>query len=591
MMKLKFYILITLSLVLFLSHNLTGQEAITAKDLYKHIDFLASDSLKGRKPGTEESKIAAQYIADEFKHYGLKLLAKDGFQYFDVKSGVKPGDNYLKINGADVEPGKEYTVLSYSENVKSKSDILFLGYGFDINDDKLKWNDYQDVDVTDKWVVIFRGHPELDQRMSMFSNYADERAKILTAKDKGAIGVIFVSPAKMDEQDELIPLKMGRGDVKAGLPVIQVKRTIAEKIVNKSISALENTLNDGRKPISFDCKSEIEIKTEVNYQVLKTQNVIGVIEGNDPVLKNEYILVGAHYDHLGIGGPGSGSRQPDTLAIHNGADDNASGVATILEIAQKLAAQSKKIKRSILFIAFGAEESGLLGSQYFANHPLVDLNKIDAMLNFDMVGRLNSTTNEVSVGGTGTAAEWETMLTDYQKNSPLKLAFSKEGYGPSDHASFYSQNIPVLFFNTGVHNDYHTPADDTEFINFDGQEKLTKMGADLVLQLSTQMEGLHFQESGPKKQTSSREGMKVRLGIMPGFASTDNNGLKVEGVTKDGPAEKAGLLKGDLIISINGEKIQNIYDYMNRLKKFNPGDRISVDVLRSEEKKVFIVDL
>ena len=590
-MKLKYYLLITLSLVVFLSQNLTGQEAITAKDLYKHVDFLASDSLKGRKPGTEESKIAAQYIADEFKHYGLKLLAEDGFQYFDVKSGVKLGDNYLKINGADVEPGKDYTVLSYSENVKSKSDILFLGYGFDINDDKLKWNDYQDVDVTDKWVMIFRGHPELDQRMSLFSNYADERAKILTAKDKGAIGVIFVSPVKLDEKDELIPLKMGRGDVKAGLPVIQVKRELAEKIANKSIAELEKTLNDGRTPVSFNCQSEIEIKTEVNYEVLKTQNVIGVIEGNDPVLKNEYIVVGAHYDHFGSGGPGSGSRQPDTLAIHNGADDNASGVATILEIAQKLAAQSKEIKRNIIFIAFAAEESGLLGSQYFMNHPLIDIKMIDAMLNFDMVGRLNSTTNEVSVGGTGTAAEWETILTDYQKNSPLKLAFSKEGYGPSDHASFYSQNIPVLFFNTGVHNDYHTPADDTEFINFDGQEKLTKMGADLVLKLSTQKEGLHFQEAGPKKQTSSREGMKVRLGIMPGFASTDNNGLKVEGVTKDGPAEKAGLLKGDLIISINGEKIQNIYDYMNRLKKFNPGDRISVDVLRSEEKKVFIVDL
>ncbi|NJO89762.1 MAG: PDZ domain-containing protein [Chloroflexia bacterium] len=171
------------------------------------------------------------------------------------------------------------------------------------------------------------------------------------------------------------------------------------------------------------------------------------------------------------------------------------------------------------------------------------------------------------------------------------MVFSKEGFGPSDHASFYAQDIPVLFFYTGIHDDYHTPKDDVEFINSQGQEKVTKIGADIVFNLASRIENLHFQEAGPKERTSSRGGLKVRLGIMPGFASTENNGLMVEGVSKDGPAEKAGMLKGDLIIAINGEKIQNIYDYMNRLKKFIPGDRISVDVIRQEIKKVFVIDL
>jgi len=589
------YLVLTFILgLVFSTQILISQEKISSKQLYKHIEFLASDSLKGRKPGTQESKIAAKYIAKELKSYGLKPLGKDGFQYFEVKSGLKTGDNRLIVGDKTFDFKKDFTVLSYSNNADNESNILFLGYGFSIKSEKLNWNDYDGIDVKGKWVMILRGHPELDKRMSMFSSYADERTKILAAKDNGALVVVFVSPEKMNEEDELMPLKMGRGDVKSGLPVIHVKREVANFILKKKtlkIEDLEKKLNIEKKSNSFDCNAKVKIKTEVDYKMLQTQNVVFLAEGNDKILKKEYIVIGAHYDHLGHGGPGSGSRRPDTLAIHNGADDNASGVATILEIAEKMAAQSKKTKRSVLFIAFGAEESGLLGSQYFVNKPLVDVKQIKAMFNFDMVGRMDKESNQVSVGGTGTAIEWESLLAKYQENSGLKLAYSKEGFGPSDHASFYAQDIPVLFFNTGVHEDYHTPKDDIEYINTEGQEKLTKIGADLVFELTTRKENLNFKEAGPKKRTSSRGGLKVRLGIMPGFASTDNNGLKVEGVTKDGPAEKAGLLKGDLIIAINGEKIQNIYDYMNRLKKFRPGDRISVDIMRAENKKVFIVDL
>jgi aminopeptidase YwaD len=592
-MRKQIFLIFALSIITSGSF-LFAQTEINSKQIYKHIEFLASDSLKGRQPGTKESKIAAQYIANEFKKYGLKLLGENGFQHFGIKAGLQTGDNWLIINKKSFDFGKDFTVLSYSENVENESDIVFVGYGFNIDTDKLKWDDYQDIDVKEKWVLIFRGHPELDQRMSSFSTYADERTKVLTAKDKGALGVIFTSPSKMDKEDELIPLKMGRGDVKSGLPVIHVKREIADLMLKNSgstSSQLEEKLNTERKATSFNCKTKAKIKTGVDYKILQTQNVVAFIPGNDPELKNEYLVVGAHYDHLGHGGPGSGSRTPDTLAVHNGADDNASGVATILEIAEKLASQINTIKRSVLFIAFGAEESGLLGSQYFVNNPLVDLKQIKAMLNFDMVGRLDKESGQLSVGGTGTSTEWEGILADYQDDNGIKMAFSKEGFGPSDHASFYAQDIPVLFFNTGVHDDYHTPADDVEFINSQGQENITKIGADIVFNLATRSENLHFQEAGPKKRTSSRGGLKVRLGIMPGFASTENNGLKVEGVTKDGPAEKAGLLKGDLIIAINGGKIQNIYDYMNRLKKFSPGDRISVDVIREDQKKVFIIDL
>ncbi len=592
-MKKQLFLLYTL-LIFSSGSFLFAQAEINSKQLYKHVEFLASDSLKGRKPGTEESKIAAQYIASEFEKYGLKLLGENGFQYFEIKAGLKTGDNQLSVNRKSFDFGKDFTVLSYSENVEDEANIVFAGYGFNIDTDKLKWDDYHGVDAKDKWIMIFRGHPELDQRMSLFSTYSDERTKVLTAKDKGAIGVIFVSPSKMDKEDELIALQMGRGDVKSGLPVIHIKREVADLLLKNaetSVNVLEEKLNTERKANSFDCKTKAQVKTSVNYKMLQTQNVVAYMQGNAPKLKDEFIVVGAHYDHLGYGGPGSGSRRPDTIAVHNGADDNASGVASILEIAEKLASQSKEIKRSVLFIAFGAEEEGLLGSQYFVKHPLVELKQINAMLNFDMVGRMDKETGQLSVSGTGTSIEWESILADYQGSNGVKMTFSKEGFGPSDHASFYAQDIPVLFFYTNLHDDYHTPNDDVHLINAQGQEKVTKIGADIVFNLANRNENLHFQEAGPKKRTSSRGGLKVRLGIMPGFASNENNGLKVEGVSKDGPAEKAGLLKGDLIIAINGEKIQNIYDYMNRLKKFNPGDRISVDVVREGNKKLFIIDL
>jgi Zn-dependent M28 family amino/carboxypeptidase len=587
--------IITIILFFISSSFLTNAQAdITSKEIFDHIKFLASDSLKGRKPGTTESKIAAQYIIDEFAKAGLKKLGKDGFQYFEIKSGLKIGTNLLSIDGYNAEFKKEFTILPYSESSSIHANVVFAGYGFDIQDEKMKWNDYLNIDVKGKWVLILRGHPELEKRSSIFETFADERTKVLTAKDKGAAGVLFVSPVKMDENDELIALQMGRADVKSGLPVLQVKREIANRILSKSsktIEELEKVLNENKLPSSFDSKTEISVTTENEFQMVKTQNVVALLEGNDPKLKKEFIIIGAHYDHLGFGGKNSGSRRPDTMAIHNGADDNASGVASILEIAEYLGSIKKKLKRSIVFIAFDAEEVGLLGSQFFANNPLLDIKQVKAMFNFDMVGRLNDQTKELSIGGTGTSLEWENILNSYQQKTDLKFAFSKEGLGPSDHASFYSLNIPVLFFMTGIHDDYHTPKDDVQFINTKGQEDVSLLGSQIIVQIVNQNTNLTFQEAGPKSRSDGRNGMKVKLGIMPGFASSENNGLKVEGVSKDGIADKAGILKGDLIIAINGENILNIYDYMNRLKKFNPGERISIDVLRGEEKKVFIVDL
>jgi hypothetical protein len=293
-----------------------------------------------------------------------------------------------------------------------------------------------------------------------------------------------------------------------------------------------------------------------------------------------------------MGGNGSGSRLLDSMAIHNGADDNASGTAGIIEMAAKLASERSSLKRSIIFVAFDAEELGLLGSHYFVEQPPVKLTSIMAMINFDMIGKLKEDKPSIMVGGTGTAKESAGILDSLDRGS-IEMTYSLEGYGPSDHASFYSEDIPVYFITTGAHEDYHMPDDDWERINYKGEEEVLDIAMQLVQELANRPVMLTFQEAGPKEQTAGRGGyrFKVTLGIMPDFTSTTQGGLGVGGVKKDGPAYKGGMLKGDVITAIDGKPVNDIYDYMNRLKKFQPGQRIAVDVLRNGITEVLIIQL
>jgi Zn-dependent M28 family amino/carboxypeptidase len=320
--------------------------------------------------------------------------------------------------------------------------------------------------------------------------------------------------------------------------------------------------------------------------------VVGMLEGNDPVLKDEYIVVGAHYDHLGFGGQGSGSRMPDTVAVHNGADDNASGTALIMELAGKIASQKKQLKRSIIFISFTGEEMGLLGSKYFTDHCPVDMKKIKAMFNFDMVGRFDKEKNAISLSGTGTSLEGDSIIRIYEKKVGFPVTHSPDGYGPSDHAAFYASNIPVFYFTTGAHTDYHTPFDDAGKLDYEKEKEIGDLGYDLIMNIDNLPHALTFRESG-KKEGSGRSGrrMKVTLGIMPDFAGTEKKGLRVDGVTKEGPADKGGMLKGDIIISINGMTVGNIYEYMSRLGKLKQGQTISVEVIRNGKNEVLIIQL
>ncbi len=576
-------------------HPQATRPEITPEDLQAHISYLASDELQGRYPGTPGSMAAAEYIRGAFSKAGLKLLGSDGFQEFEVVTRTWAGENNaLHLGEFKAVPGSDFTPFPFSKNATLTADVVFAGYGFNIAQDSLSWQDYDQVEAAGKWVMIFRGDPEMDKDNSRFAQYGDDRDKVLTARDKGAAGVLFVSGKKFDAADDLVQVYFDKTQSNAGIPVIHVKRTVADRILagtGMTVEALEEKLGSEQKPNSYSVPVSVTATTEVLHDRVEARNVVGLLEGSDPVLKETFVVVGAHYDHLGMGGTGSGSRFMDSLAIHNGADDNASGTAGVLELAARLAAEQASLKRSVLFVAFDAEELGLLGSKYFVEHPLVDLNKVMAMINFDMIGRMKTENPGIMIGGTGTSLESEQILLGLETGG-VQLNFSPEGFGPSDHAAFYGEDITVFFISTGAHEDYHTPDDDWQLINYSGAKSVLDISEQLIFALANRDAYLSFREAGPKQQTG-RGGyrFKVTLGIMPDFAGQTQGGLGVGGVKKDGPAYKGGILKGDVITAMDGRPVNDIYDYMNRLKKLQPGQVISVDVTRGDEKLVLIVQL
>jgi hypothetical protein len=316
-----------------------------------------------------------------------------------------------------------------------------------------------------------------------------------------------------------------------------------------------------------------------------------MLPGEDETLKNEYLIFGAHYDHLGMGGPGSSSRAVDTVGVHHGADDNASGVALLIEMAGRFAGTKGSHKRSLVFVAFTGEEVGMFGSKHFADNSVIDLSKVNAMINLDMVGRLKDT-KEFSINGVGTADSLKELATEVSDTNLLKLTFTESGSGASDHSTFYSKNIPVLFFTTGGHEDYHTPADTWDKINFTGMVNIGDLIFKMSSALANEPDKLIFKEAGPKddpNRPSRRKGLT--LGIMPDFTGRINNGLIVDAVSPEKPAAIGGMKKGDIITSIEGKAVNNIGDYMFRMGQIKRGQTITVEVLRNGKKEVLIIKL
>jgi len=587
---------ILISFLIFIQAACTRKDRnpeITAGELSAHVEFLASDSLKGRYPGTAEDLVTARYIADEYKKAGLQWITADGLQEYDIVTFIEAGDsNMLAFKGYSGEQGKDFTPVSFSSNAHVNTEVVFCGYGFDIDQEDLKWNDFSGIDVTGRWVMVLRGNPEPDKSTSMFDMYSNDRDKAMVAKDLGAAGILFVSGPLFDPDDELMTLRSRESQ--AGIPAIHIKREVADRIIRssgKTIEKLEKELNTKHHPLSFLTSVIIEASAKVIPHKVNTYNVVGFLEGSDPVKMGQYIILGAHYDHLGFGGPGSSSRLRDSSAIHYGADDNASGVSGLIEIAERFASSEQQPGRSLLFIAFGAEEMGLLGSRYFTENPLVPLEQVSLMVNLDMIGRMRD--RHLQVSGTGTSAEAEGILKYFAIGDSIQLMMSPEGFGASDHSSFYGKNIPVLFLTTGVHADYHTPDDSPDKLNYVDMVYVADFAYNLIDSVAQLDSMLTFREAGPRTMPSGRYRRgQVTLGIMPDITSTDDTeGMRVEFVTPGKPADLGGMKKGDIILAIDGKPVNNVYDYMFRLQKVNRGQLIIVTIRRDDKQFDLLIQL
>ena len=578
-------------LLLLFIFSISGSGQVSVQELQQHIKYLSSDALLGRLTGSPGDSLAAVYVKGNLLSYGLIPLSGDGFQRYKVTKKVVAGKaNSLSVNNVNYALDKNFMPLAFSSDSQLESDVVFVGYGFNINGDSIKWNDYAGIDVKGKWVMILRGDPEPDNNKSPYISFSADRDKALLAKDMGAAGVLMVSGPVFDPQDTFEALNLEGYSV--DIPVLRIKKEVADVILSKSsytVAALEKTLNETKKPFSFATNVIVNGKGEIVRELANTRNVMMLLPGDDPKMKSEYIILGAHFDHLGMGGPGSGSRALDTIGIHHGADDNASGVAMMLELAKKFAKTKGSHKRSIIFLSFSGEEEGLLGSKHFVDNPCIDLSKVDAMINMDMVGRLNET-NNMEIGGVGTATGLKELVYANSDTSVIKLTLSPEGYGPSDHSSFYGKNIPVLFYFTGGHMDYHTPTDTWEKINYKGMVEISALIFKVAEALANDSARLEFKEAGPKEEVNRyprRRG--VTLGIMPDFAGVIKNGLRADFVTSGKPAALGGMQKGDIITFINGKQVNNIQDYMFRMGQLKHGQTISVEVLRGGKKMVLVI--
>jgi len=452
-------------------------------------------------------------------------------------------------------------------------------------------------------VLVFDGNPDNDNPHSPFGRF-DLRTKALIAKEHGAVGMLVISREDVFQHDRLTTLEYDQSLGEAAIPTLVIARTTAAAILGaneKGLKNIEELVADKKDGINTnvgfrDVQPRVTFDVKLVKQSVDAYNVIGVLPGTDPVLKNEAIVIGAHYDHLGHGG--AGSLAANSTEIHHGADDNASGTAAIIELARMFAAE-KKNKRTLIFIAFSGEEEGLFGSNWYVNHPVFPLDKTVAMINLDMVGRLND--NKLTIGGIGTASEWRDLVNKNDKffdadpgslkyDNPgsiaaaqpvFNLQLNDDGFGPSDHSSFYGKKVPVLFFFTGTHNDYHKPSDTADKINWRGEDLIVRYVRKLAWAIDQNPTRPTYTVAKTTMQ-GGRSGFNISLGTIPNYADSDT-GLLLDGVRDGSPAAKAGVKAGDRVIKLAGHDVRNVMDYTYVLGEMKADIEYEIVVVRGTE--------
>ncbi len=644
------------ALALGLATSLTApadDRSAVEERLLHDVKTLADDGFEGRGVGTDGLNRAADYVAEAFADAGLivNVHGGDPFQEFEITTGAElTSPNTLTFSGPDgaaleLTYDADFRTCSFGEAARFSGEVVFCGYG--IESDEPGYNDFADVDVKGRIVVIMRRNPQQGKEDGLFavahgqSRHAGLTIKISRAFQRGAAAVLLVndpytgrnqreqleqelaeakdrvvaaaesaidaepgSDAARQSQTELAAavkhlrqvrdmlandnpdplIDFGYGGTRGGrsLPVMHVTQETCNRLLQpalgKTLAQLEAEIDETGRPHSALLANWTATgQTSLKPIRVPIKNVVGVLEGDGP-LADETVIVGAHYDHVGMGG--EGSLAPGSHEVHNGADDNASGTAGLLELARRIGRREQKLPRRIVFLAFTGEERGLLGSAYYVKEPVFPLDKTIAMINMDMIGRLEG--DRLTVFGTGTAPVWNDWLEPAAEATHLQLAKKPEGLGPSDHASFYARRIPVLHLFTGTHSDYHRPSDDWDKINYAGMTQVIDLVESLVVRVAEATEPPQYVEV-QGRASIERDGARPYFGSIPDFSS-DAEGYAIQGVAPGSPAELAGVKGGDVIVRRGGSQIGGLDDFDLALRKFSAGQEVEVVVLRSGQE-------
>lgn len=525
------------------SPKLSKADNLIVTNLQAHIGYLSADKLEGRRAGTTGEKLAGEYISQKFQEIGLQPKGADGFfQSFEIYDGkqINTATHFI-INENNLIAEKDFFPFPFSQNISIEALPSVA-----IQEADMPW--FFDLKET---LEENKNNPHFD-----LTEYIRTNAK--KAKSRGASAVVLFNTSDIDDK-----LKFDSKDrtEKLDIPVVYVSNAAAKKYFSDRTATLD-----------------IKLKVDIGEKRRTGRNVVGYLDNGAA----RTVVLGAHYDHLGYGEDNNSMLRTGEKAIHNGADDNASGTAALIELARILKG-SKQKNTNYLFIAFSAEELGLNGSKFFTEKPTIDLSKVNYMINMDMVGRLNDSSNVITIGGYGTSPQWSSLIDPNNKKNPFVIRIDSSGTGPSDHTSFYRKDIPVLFFFTGLHTDYHKPGDDADKINYIGETKIINYITSIVNSSITAGQKFAFTKTRETQTTTSLRSGGVTMGIMPDYTFS-GAGIRCDGVTDGRPAQKAGLKAGDVIIKVGDYTVSSMESYMQTLGKFQKGDKAKVKFKRGNEE-------
>jgi aminopeptidase YwaD len=584
-------VLLSLAAVVFLSAASAPVDQAAAARYLEDIKALTTPAMEGRGAGTRGLTRAEHLIEKRYKDLNLQPAGSKGYaQPFGVITGARlKGDNTLAIlTGGEKKYAKvseDFVPFSFSSSGQLTAPLIFAGYG--ATADEFHYDDFDGVDVKDRVVVLLRYEPSSFAGKNGNHNltrHSQLIAKAINARNHGAKAVILINGKLGDgEEDLLTRFGSVSGPENVGTLFVQVKNSVANswfQAAGKSLKEVQDQIDSSTKPQSFAFPDSLRVVIHVSIETTRASvsNVMAYLPGES----GEYVIIGAHYDHLGRGN--FDSLAPAQVGqIHPGADDNASGTAGVLELARLMAPQRGHLKRGILFMNFAGEELGLLGSAEWVKEPTRPLNKAVAMINMDMIGRIKD--DKIYIGGVGTGSTLKAVLEQSQKDLtakyPFKIEYSAGGYSSSDHTSFVTKKIPVLFFFSGLHADYHKPSDTWEKIDSLKAAHLLDLVQDVAIQLANAVDAPTFQIVAEDKPTAGGGGggYGPYFGSIPDFGQTEN-GVKFSDVKPNSPAAKAGLKAGDILVQFGSSPIKNLYDFTDALRRSKVGDVVEVKVLR-----------